>query len=142
MKKSGFTLIELLMVSVVLTVLAAIAIPNFTRMKVREDEAEVKSVVHSLQMAVEDYKTNPGKEGVKPLSAGDITYICASLLPFNVQVKMNPFNRPNTYGSGEIVGAVPYVAGQVGYMDNGTNPYSIMALGYNAVNILTLLEGQ
>jgi len=140
MKTRGFTLIELMVVVVIIGILAAIAIPNFIRMQIRAQESDVKSVAHTLQLAVEDYKTSPGKEGVKPLAADIAAYVVPCLMPFNVQVKINPFNRPNTYGAGEIVGAVPATAGRVGFMDNGTYPYSIMALGKTQM-ILTLLEG-
>jgi len=138
--EKAFTLIELMVVVVIIGILAAIALPNWVRMQTRASESDVKSVAHTLQIAVEDYKTGPGKEGVKPVNADIATYVVPCLMPYNVQIKINPFNRPNTYGAGEIVGAVPATAGRVGYMDNGTYPYSIMALGKTQM-ILTLLEG-
>jgi len=48
MKKAGFTLIELLMASVILAILATIAIPNFTRMQLKAKESEVKSACHMI----------------------------------------------------------------------------------------------
>jgi prepilin-type N-terminal cleavage/methylation domain-containing protein len=144
MKKSGFTLIELLMASVVLAVLAAIAIPNFTRMQVRAEESEVKSVAHSVQIAVEDFKAVPGQEGMKPVNvAGFVTY-----LPTNVQSKKNPFSPTGaTYGppGNQIVDGAPSAEGEVGYINNGPFPYNVVAQGKNspgATLILTLQEGE
>jgi prepilin-type N-terminal cleavage/methylation domain-containing protein len=138
MKKSGFTLIELLMVSVILAVLAAIAIPNFTRMQMRAKESEVKSVCHMVQVAVEDVKTTPGQEGMKPTSVACFrTY-----LPTNVLSKRNPFNSVETYGTDALVDGYPGALGRVGYIfvDQRT-PYLINAMG-SITLILTLVEGE
>ena len=140
MKKSGFTLIELLMASVVLAVLAAIAIPNFTRMQIRAGESEVKSVAHSVQVAVEDFNTVPGHEGIKPTTVEQfLTY-----LPTDVLRKKNPFSATGaTYGSGEIVFLSPAAEGRVGYTP--ASPYFIEAEGKNnpmTIFILTLYEGE
>ncbi len=141
MKKSGFTLIELMMVSVVLAVLTAIAIPNFSKMQTRAMEAEVKSVAHSVQIAIEDYKTSLWQEGIKPTQISQFrTY-----LPTNVVSKVNPFTYGRLYGEGEIVLLSPNADGRVGYTPNGTLPYFIEAQGKSNPSqnfILTLVEGQ
>src|SRR5436309_11401544 len=51
----GFTLIELMIVVVVIGILAAIAIPNFSEMHKRALESSTKMNMHTLQMSVEDY---------------------------------------------------------------------------------------
>jgi prepilin-type N-terminal cleavage/methylation domain-containing protein len=144
MKKSGFTLIELLMTSIILAVLAAIAVPNFTRMQMRAKESEVKSVAHMLQMAVEDYKATPGQEGMKPTGYELIAIVIPSYLSANVQSKRNPFNQAQTYATGGIVSGAPGGVGQVGYQYAAQNtPYTISCMGGNAgIIILTLIEGQ
>jgi type II secretory pathway pseudopilin PulG len=132
------------MASVILAILATIAVPNFTRMQLRAKESEVKSVAHSLQMAVEDYKTTPGQEGLKPAIAAELTLLQTSYLPMTVQTKRNPFNMTQTYGTSALVFGAPCFIGGVGYQYNNQNvPYTISCWGGNAgVIILTLIEGQ
>ena len=145
MKKRGFTLIELLMASVILAVLAAIAIPNYLRSEKRAKESEVKSVAHVLQMAVEDYKTSPGQEGLKPTVGQLVAIVVPCYLPSNVQSKRNPFSTVGeTYATGGIGGGPPNAVGRVGYqMVDQVTQYTISAIGGDAgVLILTLLEGQ
>jgi len=144
MKKTGFTLIELLMVSVILAILATIAIPNFTRMQLKAKESEVKSACHMIQMAVEDYKTTPGQEGIKPSICAELTNVQTSYLPTTVSTKRNPFNMTQTYGQSALVFGAPNGIGVVGYQYSAqTIPYTISCMGGTpGVIILTLIEGQ
>lgn len=144
MKKNGFTLIELLIASVVLAVLVAIAIPNYIRELKRARESEVKSVTHAVQMAVEDYKVTPGQEGLKPANASELALVQASYLPVVVQVKRNPFNQAESYGSSGLTFGAPGGIGQVGYQyTSQVMAYTISCWGGDAgVTILTLVEGQ
>ena len=61
---SGFTLIELMVVVAVIGVLTAIAVPNYITLRNRALEASVKSNMHSVHMAVEEYATL--SEGIYP----------------------------------------------------------------------------
>ena len=63
-KEHGFTLIELLVVIVIIGILAAIALPNFIKARNKAREAEVKSNVHAVQIALERYAVDTG--GIYP----------------------------------------------------------------------------
>jgi hypothetical protein len=104
-------------------------------------ESEVKAVAHSVQLAVEDFKMNPGKEGIKPVKVRDLL----ALLPKAIIEKPNPFNPKQTYSStgGGLVDGHPKEPGQVGYIYTGQDkPYLIQALGDSGRVILTLGEGE
>jgi type II secretory pathway pseudopilin PulG len=125
---------------VYILMLTAIAIPNFIRMQDRAKESDVKSVAHTVQLAIEDYKTTPGKEGIKPTSVSEID----SFLPTNVRDKQNPFNSSQKYSSsgGGLVDGYPTQSGQVGYVFTGQRePYKVIAFGKDQEPILTLEEG-
>ena len=144
MKRRGFTLIELMVAVVVLAVLVAIAIPQFMPLQKRARESEVKFVAHTLQMAVEDYKTVPSWLGLKPSTYGELVVVITSHLPGNVGRKRNPFNPTETYGNSGILFGAPTTVGRVGYQYINQNmPYTISCWGGDAgIVILTLIEGQ
>jgi prepilin-type N-terminal cleavage/methylation domain-containing protein len=57
-KTKGFTLIELLVVVVIIGILAAIALPNFIGAQKKAKVSQVKSNMHTVQLASESYATD------------------------------------------------------------------------------------
>ncbi|GEM_PF-1494262 len=59
--KSGFTLLELLIVVIIVSLLAAVALPQFTRMREKVILSEAKTGVNALAKAIMMYQTEFGK---------------------------------------------------------------------------------
>ncbi|KQC13344.1 MAG: hypothetical protein APR63_08890 [Desulfuromonas sp. SDB] len=119
MKKiKGFSLLELMVVVVIIGILAAIAIPNFIRLKDRAKESEVKANAHTSHLAAEEYAT--GADGYYIPQADFIN------LPMLSNLK-NPF----VSGGVAVSAGAPSIAGCVGYNHGGysVDPYTIVAAG-------------
>lgn len=72
----GFTLIELLIVVIILAILAAIVIPQFTNATVDAQEAALDANLNALRSAIELYQVQHG--GQYPGAAASTTTACAT----------------------------------------------------------------
>lgn len=144
MDRKGFTIIELMIVTLIIGIIAAIAIPNLLAMVSRAKEAAVKSNCHAVQLAAEDFAVqNNGVyaadvDNAQTLSGQTIT----DILPKGMLLR-NPFTKART----EPVNGLAANPGEVGYtciQQNGANVgYNITAVGRTPnVMILTLASGQ
>lgn len=129
--KKGFSLIELMVVVVIIGILAAIAIPNFIRLKDRAKESEVKSNAHTIQLSAEEYSTsNDGNY------CGDGSMALMSI----------PTNMKNPFTGAAYSGGAPAVAGCVGYRHPlfGADAYTIVGAGKEGVTdtVIYLSPGQ
>lgn len=101
-------------------------------------DSDVKSVAHSFQTTLEDYKG--AHNGERPASIRAVEY----LIPVYVKSVKNPFNPQQTYtvsGSG-LVDGVPTNIGQVGYIAPRTisDPYIIIIYPKRENDSLRLVE--
>lgn len=68
---AGFTLIELLVVIGIIGVLAAIALPNYVKIKDKAKEAEIKASLHNIQLSLEQHAVDNQGEYPPYLIGGD-----------------------------------------------------------------------
>ena len=128
MNKKGFTLIELMIVVVIIGILAAIAIPNFISMQDRAKEGSVKSNMHTIQLAVEDYAVQ---------NVGNYSEQAAFVTEALDGDGINDANVGNPFDN-SVVGLVAgsaTVSGHTGYLHTayGSTNYTITGWGKDGI---------
>jgi len=101
MKRSGFTLIEILIVVIILGILAAIVIPQFTNASEDAKQSAVASTVQSVRSQIELYKLNhgdstPGNTVLWQQLTSQTSFGGASYGPYMQSVPVNPFNQSSS----------------------------------------------
>ena len=101
-KKSGFTLVEILIVVIILGILAAIVIPQFTNASQDARKSSTTSLLQTLRSQIELYKlqhgdTLPALINATPATGwanltGTSTYNSTTFGPYLQQMPVNPLN--------------------------------------------------
>lgn len=122
--KRGFTLVEILIVVIILGILAAIVIPQFTSASSDARNNSTKSLLQTLRSQIELYKLQHGDQ-VPDLSTdwseltGQTTFGSNTFGPYLQQTPVNPQNGLSTVEVVTTDAATPSAA--VGFVFNSTN---------------------
>ncbi|MDD5382237.1 MAG: prepilin-type N-terminal cleavage/methylation domain-containing protein [Candidatus Margulisbacteria bacterium] len=130
--KKGFTMIELLVVMGIIGLLAVFLVPNLLGAKDRAKETAVKTVMHSVQLAVEAYEMENGTYPLDnniPLESFSRNY----LMPggYLASVPKNPFTGVE-YKDGDAAGKIIY------NYDQASGKYTLT--GYKRNGLSKLIE--
>ena len=107
MKAKGFTLVEILIVVVILGILAAIVIPQFTEASTEAKESRLCTDLQTMRSQIELYKAQhndklPGSETAVSVtgigSVGNATFVQAMTGYTDVDGNVQPAPGPNIYG--------------------------------------------
>jgi prepilin-type N-terminal cleavage/methylation domain-containing protein len=134
--EKGFTLLELMVVVVVIGIIAAMTIPDLTRARDYAREASVRSNMHTLQMAMEDYATI--HDGVYATNAEKA--LVKALVPRGEWPK-NPFKDGRLTDAEVTFGSDPDASGEMGINPSTANAYVIRGFGKSAILSLVLSNG-
>jgi len=134
--KSGFTLVEILIVVVILGILAAIVIPQFTNASTEAKTNSLMSNLQSIRSQIELYKVQHNDLFPDPEAGGatwdrltkktkiDGTVDTAGTYgPYLQQIPKNPFNDDNTVGSAATDTDPPTVGGKGWFFNTATGAF-------------------
>jgi len=135
--KKGFTLVEILIVVVILGILAAIVIPQFTDASTEAKEANLKSTLQSVRSQIELYKIQHNDNfpatstsdtafasrmtGYTDVEGETVAFDAAGALgPYLQSMPKNPWVNDATSDDVTIVDSDPNAAGTTGWFFNTT----------------------
>ena len=82
MKKRGFTLVEIMIVVAIIGLLAAIAIPSFTKIRTESRKSSCANNLRLIRDATEQWAMSANKAGTdKPVAADLIPYLKGGAMP-------------------------------------------------------------
>jgi prepilin-type N-terminal cleavage/methylation domain-containing protein len=139
----GFTLVELMITVLIVGIIAAASIANYSQLQKRAREASLKSNMHSFQVAAEDYGVR--YTGVYPSDAS----LAAALLPQAGSIFYNPWNKSTGSGQAWVDQATwarpltsgSTLAGLVAYGDSVSTKYQVVGRGASGDLSLVLTSG-
>lgn len=134
----GFTLVEVMIVCIIVGVLVAMGIPNFIQLQDRAREATVKTNMHTIQLAIEDFAVQT--LGIYPDNAASATpagQTVENLCPFG-SYPDNPFTQAATV---VLWDADPAASGAIGINPATTAEYTVKGFGKNFLLLLELSTG-
>jgi general secretion pathway protein G len=100
MRRKAFTLVELLIVVIILGILAAVVVPQFSD---ASDDARLSSLMTNLQTIrgqIELYKIQHGSYPATATFANDMTTAAGGYGPYLQTIPNNPYTNTNTIGVG------------------------------------------
>jgi prepilin-type N-terminal cleavage/methylation domain-containing protein len=131
--KKGFTLIELMVTLMIIGLISSVLYPNFTKIQQKAKESSIKTISHTLQMAIESYYLS---EDSYP-SGTDIhiseLYTSLSKNGSLTKLSNNPFTGTD-FDSGDSSGNIIYS------FDNSTDIYILTSYGFNNENIILTID--
>jgi type IV pilus assembly protein PilA len=136
--QKGFTLVEIMVICIIVGVLVAMGIPNFIQMQDRAREATVKTNMHSIQLALEDFAVQT--VGIYPDNAASTTpagQTVEDLCPFGVYPD-NPFTQAPTV---VLWDADPAAPGVIGINPATAAEYTVKGFGKSFMLLLELSTG-
>jgi len=135
MRKTGFTLVEILIVVIILGILAAIVIPQFTSASTNAKQSSLVSDLQVIRSQLELYKTQHMDN--YPAAASMVTLLTSrtdangtvgtdpNLAPYGPYLQsfpVNPVNTKNTVGNGSSAPAADNAYGW--WWNTSTNKFS------------------
>ncbi|NQY73651.1 MAG: prepilin-type N-terminal cleavage/methylation domain-containing protein [Candidatus Margulisbacteria bacterium] len=131
MKRNGFSLIELIIVISILGILSLLTIPRYSQIQIKAKEVSLKSLMYSLQTAIETYHLSNGQypEG-SSVTALELVDVLADSGEWN-QVPQNPFTG--------TVYVLENASGKILYSQKG-DQYTLQGYGYQNKEIIIELE--